>query len=184
MNKNLSLKQTILAISGAIVIIIIFIAVTVVDTTEPEKVGEAEKEQTTETQPQETEKPSIKTHKLGDEVELEGKILAVHSVSPHNDKLFTPEKGNKFIALDLTLRNSGKEPFNYNVLEFELQDNENYKYTNSASDKNPYLTVGVIQPGQNTRGFIVYEIPESNKPTKLIYTPDFFSLSQVIIELN
>lgn len=186
MNKNLSLKQTILAISGAIVIIIIFFAVTGVDTKEPEKVGEAGKEQTTKTQSKEAEKPLTKTYKIGDEVKLEGKVLTVHSVSPYTSKnqFIVPESGNKFVVVDITLRNDSDEAFNFNLTEFKLQDSNDYTYDGASTDKEPSISFEVIQPGQKSRGFLEYEIPKSNTPTKLIFTPGFLSLSQIIIELD
>ena len=186
MNKNLSLKQVLLGVSLAIVIIIIFAAITGVDTDDPEKVGEAEKEQTTETQSKEAEKPSSRTYKIGDEVKLEGKVLTVHSVSPYTSKnqFIAPESGNKFVVVDITMRNDSGEAFDFNFSEFKLQDNKDYTYDDAFTDKEPSIGFEVIQPGQKFRGFLDYEIPKSNTPTKLIFTPGFLSLSQIIFELN
>ena len=154
--------------------------------TEPEKVGEAEKEQTTKTQSPEPEKPSSKTYKIGDEVKLEGKVLTVHSVSPYTSKnqFIVPENGNKFVVVDITMRNGSDEAFDFNFTEFKLQDNKDYTYDDAFTDKEPSISLEVIQPGQKFRGFLDYEIPKSNTPTKLIFTPGFLSLSQIIIELN
>jgi hypothetical protein len=88
------------------------------------------------------------------------------------------------LNVDVTLKNDSPDAFNYNVLEFSLQDDQDYTYKNALSDVEPYLTVGAIQPGQTTRGFISYEVPSGNQAVKLIYTPSFFGTSQIIVELN
>lgn len=148
---------------------------------EPKKVGEGNSTQETE-----GPAPKMKVFSIGDTVNLDGKTITVNSVNPYvsRNQFLAPKSGNRFVAVDVTLRNDSNDAYNYNVLEFGLQDNEDYSYTNAVTDIEPYLTVGAIQPGQTTRGFIAYEIPSENEPVKLIYTPDFWGTSQVIIELR
>lgn len=149
----------------------------------PKKVDDTDNAQTADVK---TEDSSQAVFKIGDAVELDGKTITVNEVKPYSSKnqFLTPKSGNKFVAIDVTLKNNSEDAYNYNVLEFSLQDNEDYSYTNAVSDIEPYLTVGAIQPGQTTRGFIAYEIPETNEPVKLIYTPNFWGTKQIIVELK
>lgn len=135
---------------------------------------------------QETPTPATQTYKIGDLVDLKGKTMAVNAVADYtsNNEFITPKRGNKFVTVDITLKNNSKDPYSYNALEFKLQDNQDYGYTMAMSDKEPSLSSDALQPGLTTRGFITFEIPEGNTPTKLVYTPGFWNLSQIIVDLT
>lgn len=168
----------------AFVVLIIIGAISSAGSGNPEKVGSNEtSSNTSQTEP---EKGKTKVFKIGDSVNLDGKTVTVNEVKPYTSKnqFLVPEPGNKFVALDITLRNDSDEAYNYNVLEFKLQDNQDYSYTNAVADIEPYLATGAIQQGQSARGFIAYEIPSENEPVKLIYTPSFWGTSQIIVELE
>ncbi len=130
--------------------------------------------------------PKTQTFKMGDKVDLNGKTVTVNSVAPYtsNNQFMQPKNGNKFVTVDISLTNTSKDAFDYNVLDFRLQDNQSYSYTNAATDHEPYLTTGALQPGQTTRGFIDYEIPANNTPSQVVFTPGFLSTSQIIITLT
>ncbi|RJR28926.1 DUF4352 domain-containing protein [Candidatus Microgenomates bacterium] len=151
-------------------------------TSKPERVGNSG----TTDEARETSAPKTEIFALGDTVNLDGKAVTVNEVKSYASKnqFLAPKQGNKFVAVDVTLKNNGDEAYSYNVLEFSLQDNKDYSYTNAATDIEPYITVGAIQPGQSVRGFIAFEIPKENEPVKIVYTPDFWGTSQVIIELK
>ncbi len=138
------------------------------------------------TQPSTPEAPPTKTYKMGDLVDLNGKTMAVNAVSPYTsgNQFLAPKSGNKFVTVDITLQNNAKDPYTYNALEFKLHDNQDYGYDEAVSDKTPALSTGTIQPGEKTRGFITFEIPTDNTPAKLVYTPGFWNLSQIIIDLT
>lgn len=168
--------------------LIIFVGIIVLgslassNSSKPEKINNTEQKQASE----EKATASTQTFKMGDLVDLDGKAVVVNSVKPYKNKnqFMTPKEGSKVVSVDVSLKNNSSDSYNYNVLDFRLQDNQDYTYTNSVSDIEPYITTGVIQPGQTTRGYITYEIPEENEPIKLTYTPSFFGTSQVIIELK
>lgn len=154
---------------------------------ETKKVGETNSNtQTANTASNEESAPTTQTYKLEELVDLKGKTMAVNAVVPYTsgNQFLTPKSGNKFVTADITLKNNSKEPYMYNPLEFKLHDNQDYGYDIAVSDKNPTLNSGTLQPGQTTRGFITFEIPEANTPTKLVYTPGFWSLSQIIIDVT
>lgn len=112
--------------------------------------------------------------------------MAVNAVSPYtsSNQFIVPKSGNKYVTVDITLQNNAKDPYTYNALEFKLHDNQDYGYTMAMSDKDPALNTGALQPGEKIRGFITFEIPTNNSPAKLVYTPGFWNLSQIIVDLT
>jgi hypothetical protein len=131
-------------------------------------------------------KPKTQTGKLGEQVNWQDKTLTVNAVAPYTSgsRTLQPKSGNKFISIDVSLRNDSQEAFGYNVVDFTLHDDKDYEYPNAATDHEQYFTFGTLQPGQTTRGFITYEIPATNTPTEVVYTLDFIDLSQIIIKLT
>jgi hypothetical protein len=101
---------------------------------------------------------STKTYKLGELVDLDGKTVAVNAVEPYTsgNQFLLPKSGNKFVAVDITLKNNSQEPFRHNPLEFKLHDNQDYGYSMAVSDKEPKIGTDALQPGQTTRGFITF----------------------------
>ncbi len=175
-------------LTGILVLILIGIIGGAVGSSSPKKVGTTDQtinQGTTPTQASDNA-PKTQTFKMGDKVDLNGKTVTVNSVAPYtsNNQFMQPKNGNKFVTVDISLTNTSKDAFDYNVLDFRLQDNQSYSYTNAATDHEPYLTTGALQPGQTTRGFIDYEIPGNNTPTQVVFTPGFLSTSQIIITLT
>jgi hypothetical protein len=180
--KNWFLRHKI--ITGILVIIVAFGLIGAARSSQPTKVGNTNTPGASGKQ--ETAKPTTQTYKIGDVVDLDGKTIVVNGVAPYtsNNQFLTPKAGNKFVSVDVTLANSSKDAFNYNVLNFRLQDDKDYTYSNAVSDQEPYLTTGAVQPGEKVRGFITYEIPNLNTPAKFIFTPGFLGTSQIIIDLT
>lgn len=150
------------------------------------KVGTTQTTGNEAAQPTTEQAPPTKTYKMGDLVDLNGKTMAVNAVVNYtsNNQFIVPKSGNKYVTVDITLQNNSKDPYTYNALEFKLHDNQDYGYDMTVSDKDPQLSSGTIQPGEKTRGFITFEIPEGNTPAKLVYTPGFWNLSQIIVDLT
>jgi len=164
------------------IILIVISAIAGSDSSSPKKIGVSD----TATKTKANVQDKTKIFKIGDKVNLNGKTIIVNGVKAYTsqNQFLAPKSGNKFVAVDVTLRNDSEEAYNYNVLEFSLQDNQDYSYSNATTDIKPCLTVGAIQPGQTTRGFIAFEIPSENESVKLVYTPSFWGTAQVIIELR
>jgi hypothetical protein len=132
------------------------------------KVGDTATQTDTASESKPQEEATTKTFKLGELVDLEGKTVAVNAVEPYTsgNQFLMPKSGNKFVAVDITLKNNSKGPYSYNPLEFKLHDNQDYGYSMAATDKEPTISADALQPSQTTRGFIVFEIPESNTPDR------------------
>jgi hypothetical protein len=131
-------------------------------------------------------KSMVETFKIGDLVNMRGKSVGVNAVSSYQAKnpYMQPIDGNKLVAVDITTKNNSDEAYTINPFHFKLQDSGDYTYSHSVSDKEPFLHAAALQPGESSRGFLVFEIPEDNTPTKLIYTPAIFGTSQILIELS
>lgn len=155
---------------------------------QPQKVGSTQTQGGTQTNSQTISSPTAQTQtfKIGDKVNLNGKTVTVNAVKPYTsgNQFLTPKSGNKFVSVDISLKNDSNDAFNYNALDFKLQDSQGYDYSMATTDVDPAISTGAIQPGQATRGFLAFEIPNTNDVSELIYTPSFFGTSQVIIQLK
>lgn len=132
-----------------------------------------------------TKTPSTKTYKVGDQVKLGDNVVTVYSVVDYksSNEFMKPQSGKKYVVADIGIQNGGKEAINYNTFDFKLQDNKDYSYDSSFSDKSPSFSSGALQPGQKTRGFITYEVDTANTASKVIFTPSFWSDEQIIFEI-
>jgi len=165
---------------GVIIVIIILVAIF---SSKGGKKPTTTPEQTT--QPTKTE---TKTFSIGEQVKLGDYILIVHSVEsciPKGEFAMKPESGKKFIVADVSQENVSSTPRDYNLWDFTLQDDKNYSYQTTLADcKEPNFSSGTLQPGMKTRGYVTFQIPEANQPSKLIFTPSWLSAEQIIVNVK
>jgi hypothetical protein len=154
----------------------------------PEKVGKSNTNQAgNNNQGQAEEKEVFEVYKIGDQVKLDNQILTVLDISEYqsDNEFAQPTEGNKYMAVDVELENSDNQPIDYNVYDFEIQDENSYTYKQALiGDKEPRYSSGTLQPGRKIRGFITFEVPNESARFELIFTPDLFSASQIIIDLT
>jgi hypothetical protein len=128
---------------------------------------------------------SIKNFKIGDIVVLNNNQILVKSLESCIPKFGKPEEGKKIVVIDITQENTGTEPVAYSGLSYKLQDNEDFTYDiNFSPCKDPSFSGGTLQPKEKVRGYLHYQMPSENVPTKLIYTGNVWTNDQVIIELK
>lgn len=139
----------------------------------------------------ETNKPTIESKPdvfyIGDKVKLGDFVLVVKSVSVCNssNEFIRPDPGKKFISVDITVENVGSEPRVYNLLFFQLQDDQDFTYTPSIFPcDEPGFNSGILQKDQRTRGYLTFEIPIRNNSYQLIYTPDWWHRGQILVNLS
>lgn len=170
---------------GIIIVLVILVVIGAAAGDKPKKVGSTS-ESKTETTSDNKSKTSTQTYKMGDQVKLGDKVVTVHTAADYtsSNPYIKPKDGNKFVVIDVSIKNDSKEAVNYNTFDFKLQDDKDYSYTFGFADKEPAFGSGVLQPGQTTRGFLSYEIPAVNLAAKLVFTPEFLSTSQIIFELK
>ena len=82
----------------------------------------------------------------------------------------TPLRGDKYVSVNVCLRNVSKLKLAYNISELVLQDNQCKQYSYAPTSHQSFPEKGTLRPDQTEGGFIEYAIPEGNKPAKLIYT--------------
>ena len=164
-----------------IVIFVIIIIISASGGEKPTKIGESSKEEIGTM----AEEPQTNIFSIGEQVKLGDYVLTVNSVKSciEDNEFMQPKAGNKYVVVDITQENNGSVPRAYNLWYFVLQDDKGYSHqTAFASCKEPNFSSGTLQPTMKTRGYITFEIPEGNKPAKLIFTPDWWGNKQIIIE--
>lgn len=180
------MKKIGLGCLGIIIVLVIIGAIGAATGNKPEKVGTTTDTSKTNTSTGNESKPTTQTYKLGDQVKLKDNVVTVHTVADYtsSNQFIKPKDGNKFVVVDVSIKNDSKEAINYNLFDFKLQDDKDYSYSTGLADKEPSFSSGALQPGQSTRGFLSFEIPTGNQATKLVFTPEFLSTSQIIFELK
>jgi hypothetical protein len=129
-------------------------------------------------------KPSVqqlsKSHSIGEVVSIKDKNLnvqfTVNGTREHPGKgVIEPNEGQKWIVVDTTIANKGQKPGTFSVVSFELIDSENNQYEVAllaeALDDVESPT-GQLNPGDERRGEVAFEVPESAKGLKLIFKPN------------
>lgn len=161
-------------------IVVLFVIIGSVST-QPTKVGTNDQGTANNTQ-----EKKIESFKVGDVVKLDDYQIVVNSISAYSSKngYIKPESGKKWLVVDITQENKGTDSKDYNTFDYKLQDNQDYRYENTYSDKEPSFSSGILQPGAKTRGFITFEIPANNTANKLIFTPSWWTSSQIEIDLK
>jgi hypothetical protein len=123
---------------------------------------------------------------VGDQVKLDNHVLVVNAVATckSSNEFLKPATGNKYITVDITQENQGTEPVSYNLWDFKLRDDKEFSYSTAlAGCKDPSFSSGTLVKGDKTRGFITFEIPASNTPSKVIFNPSWWSNGQITITL-
>lgn len=134
-----------------------------------------------------TSSPTKGTFAIGDIVKSGDYALTVNGVSTclSNNQFDLPKPGYKFVTVDVTQENKGTDITKYNAWNFQIQDDKDFSYDISSSVcKQPSFATGSLQPNQKTRGYVTFEMPKENNPTTLIYTPDWRSPDQIIVNIK
>lgn len=102
--------------------------------------------------------------------------MIVNKIWEHQGKgIIEPNPGQKWIAVDTTLTNQGKEPQTFSIVSFVLEDNQKNQYevaliANALDDVEP--PTGTIPPGEQLQGEVVFEVPQNAAGLQLIFQPD------------
>jgi hypothetical protein len=93
---------------------------------------------------------------------------------------FTPESGNEFVVLDITVANTGSEELTVStLLQLSLKSDTGRSYDTSligSSVLDREFSQGrPIQPGSQRRGEIAFEAPRGLAPLYLVMDFDYFA---------
>lgn len=132
-----------------------------------------------------TSKPEVQpqsksTYKVGEAVSIKDKNFdvqfTVNGTREHQGKkVLKPNKGNKWILVDTTIVNKGQKPETISVVSFQLIDSANKPYevallAEALDDvKSP---TGELNPGDERRGEVAFEVPEKAQGLKLVFNPN------------
>jgi hypothetical protein len=97
--------------------------------------------------------------------------LTVHQVRDRVPPSFTqPDPGNRFVGIDVTLRNVGGKTFSSNKLYFRLRGSDGRDYqVVYVGVPEPQVSLRDIPPSDDTRGWITFELPEGLQLVRLTF---------------
>jgi hypothetical protein len=105
------------------------------------------------------------------------------NVNPND--FITPDNGNKFIAVLVTINNYSKsENYDYDPLYFKIKDSSGNMILPSSKlfDLQNSLQVGTLAPGGTVTGYIGYEVPINSDKYMVEFNRDV--LNNTYIEIG
>lgn len=174
--KNLIIPFTAIALS------VVFISC---GSAQGKKIGDAgEKTEASST----TEASKDQAFKLNEIVQLGDYVITVTKAQnnvPAPDEFTSPEKGKKFVAIEVVYENKTSRPIDYNPLDWQLIDGEGYSFdTDHNETKGVPLNSGTLNPGQKVKGWVNFSTTKESKDLKAQFTPSLISDNNVQIQLG
>jgi len=131
------------------------------------------------------------TFNINEEIQIGDYIIQVSKIlDPYNPKdvVYSPEKGNKFVAIEVIYKNNSTSPFEYNaVIDWKLIDSEGYTYDFGLlpGGKEPLISYGTINPNGKVKGWLTFETLKESQNFSLQFDPlNQYTISNVEIKLN
>lgn len=111
--------------------------------------------------------------KVGERVTAQGSALTINEVRDPlaPGQYLAPKPGSRWVAFDVTVENAGSKPRDYNLYfaRIKTADSREYQPAFVDTDIQPLLQSGTQQPGEATRGWIAFEIPEGAQLATFTY---------------
>ena len=129
---------------------------------------------------------SNKHFKVGDQVKVgDTFIVTVNSFKTNpGDEFFKPKSGNKFVVVDVSLKNVSSDEQNISsLLQFTLKDATGQKYTETIIS-NVTPPDGKLAAGDIIKGQIPYEVPTAQHDFTFAFEADIISGGQTIWDLH
>lgn len=126
---------------------------------------------------------------VGDLVELGDWQVQIHGVTDpveSSNEFLTPSPGNRWVAADVEVTNTGTEPQTVSSLMcFEIADDQNRSYTLTITgDAGSSPPDGEVAAGSARRGTLTYEVPDDAAGLRLSFKCDLFSTGSATIALG
>jgi hypothetical protein len=132
----------------------------------------------------EEDEEEVKEYKIGDKVELGDYVIEVTALEDiAATDMWTPDEGNKFVAVEVVYENISNKPVSYNVYDWTLFDSDSYSYQPTISIKEPTLNSGDLNSGKKVRGWITFEVPDDSSKYSVQFNPNWLSNENVEIVL-
>ncbi|MEU5036572.1 DUF4352 domain-containing protein [Streptomyces rubiginosohelvolus] len=143
-------------------------------TTAPSKTGAAEK---TTAEPAAEDEPTKATvAKVGDTITLKGQedgeqveatLKKLVDPAQPKDEFFAPEDGNRWVAAQFELTNTGTKPYSdspSNGAQVADADGQRFQATFADTKAGPSMTSDAkVPPGEKVLGWITFEVPKASK---------------------
>ncbi len=129
---------------------------------------------------------SGKHFKVGDQVKVgDTFIVTVNSFKTNpGDDIFKPKSGNKFVVVDVTLKNVGSSEQDISsLLQFTLKDATGQKYDETIIS-NVTPPDGKLAAGDIIKGQIAYEVAASQHDFTFAFEADIISSGQTVWDLH
>jgi len=125
---------------------------------------------------------------IGDVIEIGDLTLTVNEVSsPPGDSFNKPDEGNKFVVVDVTIKNQSSEAASVSsMLQMSLKDNtgQGYDVDLMASAASGGATPdGEIAPGETIRGQVGFQVPEDATDLVFVFDADVWGFGKVFVAL-
>jgi hypothetical protein len=102
-------------------------------------------------------------------------LVKVVNPATGKDEFNTPTAGNKFVGVQLSIKNASAAAISPNILaEVTLIDSANQSYNpdfSSLSNCQEFATALSIAPGDTATGCVAFQVPTAATPAKVQYTP-------------
>lgn len=127
------------------------------------------------------------TFKPGDTIEFDGKKVTVSAPERNwnsGNEYITPQSGNEFLKVQVTIENNSNNQASYNTFDWKLQDSKGVikDVASVAFTVDGALNSGQLAPKGKVAGFLVFEVPAGDTGLTLRYSPSFWTDKNVEIK--
>lgn len=152
---------------------------------ETAKVADGTSPSTSDSAKQKTEQTVFKP---GDVIEFDGKKVTVSAAERNwnsGNQYITPQSGNEFVKLQVTIENNSTSEAMYNSFDWKLQDSKGVikDVASVIFTVDGALNSGQLAAGGKVAGFLVFEVPAGDTGLTLRYSPSFWSDKKIEIKL-
>jgi hypothetical protein len=116
---------------------------------------------------------AIPVVKIGERGVGTGYAITVHEVRDRIPprQYIQPKDGSRWVALDVTIENTGTTPIIAQPFDVRLQSTDNRGYIIGVGSAEPALFNTNLSPGEAARGWVNYEVPTDAVLATLKYAP-------------
>lgn len=133
------------------------------------------------------QQPSAPLPRVGQRVGGAGYAVTLHEVRDNvpPEQYNKPQPGFRWVAVDVTIENTGSAPIDYNPFFSKLKtgDDREYDPAIGSSGLSPQLSSGKHQPGEKSRGWITFEVAAGAPLATFSYDPTF-GASKVVFDIK
>lgn len=125
---------------------------------------------------------------IGDVIEIGDLTLTINEVTyPPGDSFNRPDEGNKFVVVDITIKNQGSAATSVSsMLQMSLKDDTGQKYgldLMASTASGGTTPDGEIAPGETIRGQVGFQVPEDATGLVFVFDGDVWGFGKVFVAL-